>query len=362
MINNRKNVIINPSKQPILIMLVEEKIEQYRKKQASKTSSVMQSTPKIQSIVATPKPVAIKISTPLTNSKDSIFIPNSKIPRKIHFFWIGHQIPDATLKLIEHAQNLHPNWEVKLWRGVPQEMPFEFQRMLYNTKYLCAKSDVFRWWVLHEHGGVYLDCDIYLYRSLEPLLEKDHFFGHPLIKSKGIACAVLGSAPKHPLIKYAIDKIREVNTMVQKTGGHARLAYGPAILKSVLYHHQGSTNCLPQYQFYPFFTPKECLAFAYGTKEEQQKIIQDYKFEPEPYGCHVYGMDIKPVRIAKGSTHWMTNHPKMDDFLINLPYKEVKVKIVHRNPNWLKFYLLGHRPDLKFVESGEDFKFGDGVS
>ena len=311
-------------------------------------------------------PVAPEIIIPSLQPIIAPRLPEEKIPRLIHFFWIGDIVPDMSYKLMQRAKDIHPGWIVKFWHGVPKEMPSDVKRILYNTKYLTCKSDIFRWWVLHEYGGIYLDCDIYCYRNFSPLLSQDHFFAHPLVRSKGIPCAVLGSAPKSAIFTYAMKRVREVNEIVVKNGGHSRLAYGPCLLKNIMWTHQKESITLPAYQFYPFFDAKLSQDFAYGTPEAQLKMIQDAKFKEPPYGCHIFGMSTKPLRLSRGTSHWIQNCRALDDILFDLPEGPKVIWLGNSNQrrfNWMSSYMRGHRLDLKFVSKDEpyDLKISDKI-
>lgn len=38
-----------------------------------------------------------------------------RIPKIIHFIWLGSNLPSHCDAIIEHCKDLHPNWEIKLW-------------------------------------------------------------------------------------------------------------------------------------------------------------------------------------------------------------------------------------------------------
>ena len=379
MINNGENVVVNRGKKllpPIkfkdsladkylLRKLAQEKLaeEKLIKSKLIQAKTIVRVEQKnlLKAPIAQPE-IIIPSLQPIIAPR----LPEEKIPRLIHFFWIGDIVPAMSYKLMQRAKDIHPGWIVKFWHGVPKEMPSDVKRILYSTKYLTCKSDVFRWWVLQEYGGIYLDCDIYCYRSFEPLLKNDHFFAHPFVRSRGIPCAVLGSSPKSAMLTYAMKRVREVNEVVIKGGGHSRLAYGPGLLKNVMWMHQKESITLPAYQFYPFFDIKPSQDFAYGTPETQLQMIQDAKFEDKPYGCHIFGMATAPLRLSKGNSHWIRTSPILDDILFSLPDKPLVIWLGNANQkrfNWMSSYLRGHRPDLTFVSNNEpyDFKIGDEI-
>ncbi|GEM_PF-3569876 len=82
-----------------------------------------------------------------------------KILHRIYFGFDGK--PDPYLGYLQTWQKQLPDFEIKHWNA--QNLPIDachFSRMMFDLKDHAFLSDYFRWWVLREHGGVYLDADI----------------------------------------------------------------------------------------------------------------------------------------------------------------------------------------------------------
>ena len=87
-----------------------------------------------------------------------------------------------------------PDWEYKLWN----EDNFDVEAMPYTREaYTAGKyafvSDVARLKALHDEGGVYLDTDVEVFKSLEPLLERSAFAGFEGSKHKPVGTCVMAS-------------------------------------------------------------------------------------------------------------------------------------------------------------------------
>lgn len=117
------------------------------------------------------------------------------IPRKIHYCWFGReQMPQEALQCIASWHKHMPDWEYKLWN----EDNFDTERYPYAKEaYEAGKyafvSDVARLVALNNEGGVYLDTDVEVFKSLAPLLDNHAFAGFEGCKRKLVATCILGS-------------------------------------------------------------------------------------------------------------------------------------------------------------------------
>lgn len=125
-----------------------------------------------------------------------------RIPKKLHQIWIGGEVPKQFLSLAKTWEAFHPDWEYKLWTDKDLEN-FQFvfcERAFREAKTMGARVDIFRYEILYQEGGIYLDIDFECLRSLNPLQKAHDFFtcigGHDYI-----ANSVIGVFPRHPLME-----------------------------------------------------------------------------------------------------------------------------------------------------------------
>lgn len=130
----------------------------------------------------------------------------TKIPKVIHYCWLGcGEMPDLVQKCIASWHRHMPDWEYRLWtedtlkptpnpslKGGGQNplnnppisrgddwleyMPAYVQEA-YAAKKFAFVSDYVRLWALEREGGLYLDTDVEVLKSFEPLLNDIAFIG-----------------------------------------------------------------------------------------------------------------------------------------------------------------------------------------
>lgn len=100
------------------------------------------------------------------------------IPKQAFFYWSGPELPWIRAQTIETFRRHHPGWRLVL--GSPEDrVPPPGVELLRDDVTdpalpVAARSDVWRYHVLHAHGGLYSDLDVAFVRSTEPLWEGDH--------------------------------------------------------------------------------------------------------------------------------------------------------------------------------------------
>lgn len=101
------------------------------------------------------------------------------IPKIIHYCWFGKGLmPQSQKKCIEGWKKLMPDYEIKRW----DESTFDLDKYPL-AKYACEvkkyalASDVCRYNVLTEYGGIYLDTDVELFKRFDDFLDCNFFSG-----------------------------------------------------------------------------------------------------------------------------------------------------------------------------------------
>ena len=190
------------------------------------------------------------------------------IPRIIHYCWFGKNPKSPEILMcIESWKKTCPNFEIKEWNE--ENFPVEqspFAQRMYKEKKWAFVADYARLKTLAEQGGFYLDTDMLLVQSLEPLTKNSCVLGE---ESVGVVSAgMIGAEPHHPFIetcKNFYDKNpKELITI-------------PRVLSQVFeaYENKPSLVVYPPKAFYPF-------------DSEHIKDFRGQNLGPEVIGVHLW--------------------------------------------------------------------------
>jgi hypothetical protein len=149
--------------------------------------------------------------------------PAGEIPKTLHFIWLGPRpFPEKSTALVKEWIDLHPGWKIKFWTDLGAYVPDDRMEVhsfdqfpLQELKECYHKSDNFgersqllRYAVLLEEGGVYIDHDVGCLKPLGALQQSyDFFCGMDLIGRTVLSSSLnpsphlLASTPQHPILK-----------------------------------------------------------------------------------------------------------------------------------------------------------------
>ena len=133
-----------------------------------------------------------------------------KIPKTIHYFWFSGEKKDGlSLRCIESWKRACPDYEIKEWNSDNYDITVNpFAHEAYKQRKWAYVSDYARLDTVYKYGGIYLDMDVVLYKSLDMLLKKDFFVGFGPIRD--IEAAIFGAAKGCALVKEMMDIYRDI--------------------------------------------------------------------------------------------------------------------------------------------------------
>ena len=128
------------------------------------------------------------------------------IPKVIHYCWFGKgQLPDFLKECIASWKKYCPEYEIVRWdEGNYDVSRFEYTRQAYEAGQFGFVTDLARLDILYENGGIYLDTDVMLLKSMDSLLYNKGFVGVEKwgnINSGG----GIGAIAHHPMIREMLD-------------------------------------------------------------------------------------------------------------------------------------------------------------
>jgi len=101
------------------------------------------------------------------------------IPKIIHYCWFGgKEKPESVKRMIDSWKKSCPDFEIKEWNESNYDIDkHPFMRLAKERGKWSFVSDYARLDILYENGGIYLDTDVELLKSLEPLCSYKGFIG-----------------------------------------------------------------------------------------------------------------------------------------------------------------------------------------
>ncbi len=133
------------------------------------------------------------------------------IPKTIHYCWFGNKAKPQELKSCIDSWHMHlSDYEIIEWNhsNYSSESYF-FNFCLENKKYAFA-SDFARFDILNRLGGIYLDIDMLMLKSLNPLLGEDCFLGYET--EDVISCGIIASDKGHLFISEVANYLNAIHT------------------------------------------------------------------------------------------------------------------------------------------------------
>lgn len=169
------------------------------------------------------------------------------IPKTIHYCWFGeNNKSDEILDCIESWKKTCPQFEIKEWSELnfPVEK-YPFASRMYNEKKWAFVADYARLQILYEHGGFYLDTDMLLLQSLDPLTSADCTLGE---EAPGVISAGMIAADKHHPFIHDCKKFYDDDANTKE------LITIPRVLSQVYenYANKSTLVVYPPKTFYPF--------------------------------------------------------------------------------------------------------------
>ncbi|MGL5053556.1 MAG: glycosyltransferase family 32 protein [Cetobacterium sp.] len=130
------------------------------------------------------------------------------IEKKIHYIWFGGEKPLKIEKLIKSWSERLPDYEIIEWNEFNIDINKEleenkFFRECYNRKMWAFASDYIRVKIMYEFGGIYLDTDMEILKSLDTFLKDDFFIGKE--DEKTISFGIVGAKKNHIFFKKMLQ-------------------------------------------------------------------------------------------------------------------------------------------------------------
>ena len=275
------------------------------------------------------------------------------IPKVIHYCWFGNNpLPPLAQKCIASWKQFCPDYEIIEWNEENFDLDCcDFIREAYTEKKWAFVSDAARLFIIFKYGGVYLDTDVELIASLDPILLRNAFFfgieTRTNVRKGKTESAVatglgFGAEAQHPVIQAMLAEYTSAHFM---NDGQADMTPCPIKNSRALesfgftgadrfYHFEGGT-------IYPseFFCPKEHLT---GVTH----------FSAQTISIHHFGESWVSPRVK----YWMLLHVRFKQYL-----PEAVSHFLASYISYIRFdgFLTGHKHLLQQLSAKIKQKLSD---
>lgn len=171
------------------------------------------------------------------------------IPKIIHYCWLsGEAYPPLVEKCISSWKKKMPDYQIILWdrNKIDIDSVLWLKESIENRKYAFA-SDYIRFYSLYNYGGIYLDADVEVLKSFDPLLNNTEFLCEEV--GGDIEAAVIGVRKGTEWVKECLDYYTDRPFV--KENGKMDMQPVPLLVSEIAKKY--NLNIFP----FDFFSPKD---------------------------------------------------------------------------------------------------------
>lgn len=211
------------------------------------------------------------------------------IPKKIHYCWFGgKQLPDEAKRFIDSWKRYCPDYEIIEWN----ENNFDLNKCAYIKEAYEAKkwafiTDYVRLYVMVNYGGIYMDTDVEVIKSLDPFLKHQAFSGFE--DKENIPTGIMACEKGFPLFAEFLNYYNDSHFV--KEDGTYDITTNVKII----------TEMCHKYKFIP---------------NNEYQVINGFALYPNDYFCPkshetgIINMTENTVTIHHFAGSWLTKHRK----------------------------------------------------
>ncbi|MCI8627645.1 MAG: glycosyl transferase [Lachnospiraceae bacterium] len=201
------------------------------------------------------------------------------IPKKIHYFWVGDKpMPEKNKACAESWKKFCPDYEIIEWNESNYDFSVcTYMAQAYEAKMWAFVPDYARLDIIYREGGIYLDTDVELLKSLDSLLNCKAFLGFEsqMFVALGLG---FGAEPGNEILKQMRDLYHSLS----------------------FYKEDGTTNIVPS----PFYTTELLKSYGLQLNGKYQSIQGIDIFPAEYFAPLCFTNNRLKITQNTYSIHW----------------------------------------------------------
>lgn len=169
-----------------------------------------------------------------------------RIPRRLHQVWVGSApMPDEHRRFAAGWRERHPGWDYRLWTDDDFGELGITPDLVRQAVTPAELSNLIRYQVVAEHGGVYVDTDAECLRPIDELVRGLDAFAGCSIPGR-VSAGLFGAVPGHPAVERCAALARRFAGL-----RYPESTCGPILFTEVLWDFPEFTVYPPEF-FYPY--------------------------------------------------------------------------------------------------------------
>lgn len=129
------------------------------------------------------------------------------IPKIIHYCWFSPEFSDEAESCIASWHKYMPEYEFKHWNADNFDVnSIPYVKEAYEVGKFAFAADYVRLYALYKEGGIYLDCDIEVFKSFDDILHYKAFAGFEGSKHSPLMGAMMASEAGGEWVKEQLDE------------------------------------------------------------------------------------------------------------------------------------------------------------
>lgn len=180
---------------------------------------------------------------------------------KILHFSVGEKTSKLQERCIKRATELHPDWEIKVWRDPVDRSEFELSGYWDKANSGAQLADLIRLEVIYKFGGFYLDSDVYMERSLDEIVACKKLV---ICTEDGnrLTNAVFGACAGNTVLRELIDELKQNEPDWRVP---PNVTTGPELFTRMLFWRNEDYYLLPPVVFYPYESHEFAKKISHST-------------------------------------------------------------------------------------------------
>jgi mannosyltransferase OCH1-like enzyme len=180
------------------------------------------------------------------------------IPKTIHYCWFGPNAKsELNKKCLDSWHRILPNYKIKECNESNSPLDSPYCQASFASGQWSRLSNYVRLHAVYNEGGVYLDTDMEVVKSLVPLMMHKCFLGFQQVEEQidWVNSAILGATPGHQFLKHCLKLTEDIFT------GTGEFCRSPTVVTKVLkemglsdykYQQIEDVTVYPVDYFYPY--------------------------------------------------------------------------------------------------------------